>query len=630
MSGQPLRKSGDASVFRQQYLANLKLQASNDDKNLQANKTYKRTGQIPVELTDYRTLAEKYADVERLKIDVRNKLLSITDGINAQQIITSLDDNEIVFLLGNWTPISEAMKRIYSLGVPADLFIGYLNRYILKYQQTGGLENNLQQQNLLDELLFNSQAILSQMPSAGEIRNLNLAIIRGNLFSKRKQEQISQLLNNVLGQNEDLNNLVRDVGAVNNAIQKDQLQTLLSEAFQNMPSKDEIRDYMDELRRMQGGLLNKSEIDDLSSRMQSSFETAQMNSGDLQVIKDLLEEYKSAPPSRQLSETGGSPRGGLQFEEEEEEEEEEAGSPIVASAVAVAEPAPKSGGAKASADYSKMILSNEDIDSGNLKAQLQPYLKELKDDVKAYFTSLDNLDPDKVIIEDRYNRLKTEMKNAGSGTANKLSVIGIKTVLKSANTKALMNTVYGGKKEGSGMRGRGIYKPQKRYDVIKSSDIDNTKGIKASPKFVPFGRFIIHQNQLKKDIVSIRRPTGSSVAILPSSRVSRKLGDMLRKIVGGGVPSFDELNKLDDEERAFLHKVARETNIDDKISIPTPQKDEEEKLINEFEILRGQIVAGNDNMELIRKFRIALVKMGSKGLIPKSQMKELLLDIATL
>ena len=35
MSGQPLRRTGDAEVFRQQYLANLGLRAKIDDKNLQ-------------------------------------------------------------------------------------------------------------------------------------------------------------------------------------------------------------------------------------------------------------------------------------------------------------------------------------------------------------------------------------------------------------------------------------------------------------------------------------------------------------------------------------------------------------------------------------------------------------------
>ena len=59
MSGQPLNKPSDARKYRQTYLSYLKLRADLDDVNLQANKLYKRTGQLPQEMSDYRTTEEK-------------------------------------------------------------------------------------------------------------------------------------------------------------------------------------------------------------------------------------------------------------------------------------------------------------------------------------------------------------------------------------------------------------------------------------------------------------------------------------------------------------------------------------------------------------------------------------------
>lgn len=602
MSGQPLRKIGDAEVFRKQYIANLQLMSKIDDVNLQANKTYKRTGQIP-ELTDYRTLSEKLADIERIKIDVRNKLLTITDGINAQQIITNINDNAILFLSNQFEPISQFMKKNYSLGVLADIFIDYLERYMQKFEANQGIENNLQQQ--MNELIFNSQAILSQMPSAGEIRNLNLAIIRGNLFNKRKQEQINELFRFVMVQNDDIKYLIKETKTIDNAIQKNQLEELLSDAFQNIPKKDDIREFMEGLSRPID-LENRDKLTELSDNISSLFETAQMNAGDIVVIRQLLEEYKSEKVG------GGEVEGEVELE------------PI--EAVAVGEKSPK--GMKVL--EGRKITKKEISDS--IKSQLHPYLTQLKKDIKAYYTNIPKLDPQHNEIKLMLNQLTDDIKavsSDSSSTANKVDVDNLKAILKDANTQQLMILVYP-EVEGKGMCGGSIYRQQKRYDVIDKDDIDFSKGIKASPKYVPFGSHIIHKNQLDKDIVSIRRIAGSSVGNLPSSRVSKKLGGMLRKIIGGGIPSFDELNSLDDDEKAFLHKVAKETRIDDKISIPTPKKDEEEKLINEFEILKGQIMAGNDNVELLRKFRICLVKMGNKGLIPKTQMKELLIDIATL
>ena len=73
MSGYPLNFPSDAAKLRQNYLANLSLQANINDMNLQANKIFKKTGQTPTQPTDNRTTAEKLADVERLKIDINSR-----------------------------------------------------------------------------------------------------------------------------------------------------------------------------------------------------------------------------------------------------------------------------------------------------------------------------------------------------------------------------------------------------------------------------------------------------------------------------------------------------------------------------------------------------------------------------
>jgi hypothetical protein len=184
-------------------------------------------------------------------------------------------------------------------------------------------------------------------------------------------------------------------------------------------------------------------------------------------------------------------------------------------------------------------------------------------------------------------------------------------------------------KEGSGMKGGGIMR-RKYSSQVLPTDVDHTKGIKATAKFVPMGRHLININQLDKNIVAIKRKKGSIINTLPSQRVTRKLGGVIRKIVGGGVPTFDELNELDDEEKLYLSKVASETQIGGKLSVPTPKKTSEEQDINQFEILRGQILAGQDNPDVVRQFKSIILKLSNKNLIPKAQVRDLLLDLTTL
>ena len=127
----------DNAKFRENYLSILRLQASNNQKNLNANLILKQTGSPPPVLPDTRTGTEKLADIESLKVALRSKLSTITDGNIASQIVGELSPDMLKFALNSWPTIESDMKAKFAVGgVPAPVFIAYLN----KLQQT--LEKN--------------------------------------------------------------------------------------------------------------------------------------------------------------------------------------------------------------------------------------------------------------------------------------------------------------------------------------------------------------------------------------------------------------------------------------------------------------------------------------------------------
>jgi hypothetical protein len=130
--------------------------------------------------------------------------------------------------------------------------------------------------------------------------------------------------------------------------------------------------------------------------------------------------------------------------------------------------------------------------------------------------------------------------------------------------------------------------------------------------------------------VSIRRPSGTFVVDFPSQRVSKNLGKVFRSIIGGGSPSFDDLNSLNEEERVYLHKLSKSAQIQDKLNIPAPKKDDDDKDIHRYELLKGQIMSGQDNKEMVKEFKILILKLSKKGLLPKGQVKDILIDLATM
>ena len=79
-----------------------------------------------------------------------------------------------------------------------------------------------------------------------------------------------------------------------------------------------------------------------------------------------------------------------------------------------------------------------------------------------------------------------------------------------------------------------------------------------------------------------------------------------------------------------MHRVANGCDLLDRCPLPTPKKDKTEIEQDLFAKLRGELVAGNTNPELIKDFKKLLFKMKVEGSLPASQVNRILLDMLSL
>jgi hypothetical protein len=96
------------------------------------------------------------------------------------------------------------------------------------------------------------------------------------------------------------------------------------------------------------------------------------------------------------------------------------------------------------------------------------------------------------------------------------------------------------------------------------------------------------------------------------------------------MPDEEDFNEMDLNDQNFLYNLANDAKIMDRLKLPTPKRTKEGEETNRFEILKGQIVSGNDNKELIKEFKQMLVKLSDEGRIKKSEAREILLDLVAL
>jgi len=88
-------KPSDQSKYRETYMNELKLQESNLQATRDAKKMLAETGAPPQQRDDTRTVEEKRRDVGRLRVEVLGEVRSITDGKNAQIIVSDLKPDEL-------------------------------------------------------------------------------------------------------------------------------------------------------------------------------------------------------------------------------------------------------------------------------------------------------------------------------------------------------------------------------------------------------------------------------------------------------------------------------------------------------------------------------------------------------
>lgn len=577
MSGNPNVKPSDPSKFRQQYLSNLALEAKNNDYNLQANKVFKKTGETPTQVLDARTTTEKLADIQRLKIDLRSSLTQIADGVQADAIVQQLSPDSLQFLAQHIDEIVKEIKPKYKYGILADVFIPYLDSYMYKAITTNEVISGLQQTSGRNVKLGTTQ-VLNDLVKP-ELLNLIIEKLdsNGSILNAGLEQAIRknvEILKSIIPTREDIQRLQQ----INNSNINQLIQEELNDALQNIPTNTQISII---LRELDLGFIKR----DKNYAEQIAYQLHNLLSIEPAVQEQLLNIAN-------------------QFQEY-----------IIQMEVVEASP-------------SKLVsnLNQEEIDK----------LNELyKPSSQINFTNKDpSIEYIKAIMEVLPLSERPKFKQLGLNSGlkkNNISLADLKEAVIKLNQKIAillgLDTNQIAQMGGYGlktMKGRGI-----TLKNIKNNT-DYSNAIIPVDKYVPFGRFHIDKYKLNDNILSLKRHTGCNVSGLPVERISSELGGVLRDIVGGGQPQYHQLEKLSPTEKLYLHKIAKQSNIIERLSIPSPNKDDDEKDINEFEIMKGEIMNGNDSTELVKKFKILILKMMKKDLLPKGQAKELLIELVSL
>lgn len=699
MSGQRVNTHADKNKKRNEYLESLALQEQINDINLQANKNYLLTGQLPPQsqLQDTRTTSEKLKDLELMK----QKIVGDFDGIlTAQGVYTliqkildsplNLNNSLFRFFTQRAPSISEQFKRLYSLGSEGDandierIFEYIKNMYSDtqdKFQTTKSYMNSLSSGsmsskiigandldiviNQLEDLIKNIQYTIQRgvnkggiKNSAGILRDISIRIsnLKQTIPNTYQMNILMSEFNNPIG-NIDIDRR-KSYEAYFSLIEKlpkyKEVLSLIQKINQFIQS-DNFETASDGIRRLKNmfGILYEDKTeeiminflyfykDPLDSRIENERQLTDIQR--ISDIENMENEKKQASKAQKvyiinpesdpvwvrnpngILPIGNIPQGGFP-----QGEFPQGGFPEEKNDMPI--------------EYREGPVSKNKLIIDNLKSIND---REQITDIASSILNNPLFSEDRVI--NRFNRtdkygVSNEYKDSLdtlsdfiNGSNYPLQLIKQKIIL-ILNSIQSYNPSTIPPKNPLGIAGLGIKTKGSKnikggsilHDFEYKNNIQSKEDLRKKGNFVGFGINEINQKQLEKGLVKIRRSTKTNYMDLPTKRVSSNLQNILKTIIGGGVPNYNDLGKLDEEEKIYLNKLISRSELTDRISVPAPSKDQQEKDIHNFEVMRGQIMSGNDSQELVKQFKLIIRKLMRQGLLPKSDVEDILSTLIEL
>ena len=148
--------------------------------------------------------------------------------------------------------------------------------------------------------------------------------------------------------------------------------------------------------------------------------------------------------------------------------------------------------------------------------------------------------------------------------------------------------------------------------------------------YVEFGRYLLSLKQLQKGKFMLRTKSKNPVLSFKTITLTKKTKAIVQKLLQDIDITFEEIDALNEDEKNDIDTVVSFTNINNRLKIPNTRRSTLERKLNQFNVLRGSIIAGNDNENLLREFRVLLVELNAEGYISKKETSDVLLQLMKL
>lgn len=140
-----------------------------------------------------------------------------------------------------------------------------------------------------------------------------------------------------------------------------------------------------------------------------------------------------------------------------------------------------------------------------------------------------------------------------------------------------------------------------------------------------FGKYRINIKKLKQNILSVSTPKNHIMTHLIGSEIQTLLLDYKDY----GKFDLNLYHRLNKDQGLIMNDLLQRSGMDDVLHIRISE-DEMKSLLDRYELLRGQILGGQDAVEVRKELKHIVLKLVQLRKLPLRMAHDLLLDLALL
>jgi len=152
---------------------------------------------------------------------------------------------------------------------------------------------------------------------------------------------------------------------------------------------------------------------------------------------------------------------------------------------------------------------------------------------------------------------------------------------------------------------------------------DETK-LKSEKNYKEFGKFIINNKMLYQNYLSIKYKSGAPVPKIKKTKISDDFFEAMIFLFDTGKIDYEKLRELSHIENELFKTLMMLSGLYEILKYNYKDTRENiDDILDDYEILKGHLEAGNNNPEVLEKCKIVLKKLFIYKKITEEQYNDL-------